>query len=321
MMGEAGNPGVFLSKVHRTMTAPYEVLLYYKYARLEDPDAYAEEHRRFCKDLGLYGRILIAKEGLNGTVSGTKENCAKYRAVLDSDPLTQGIAWKIDPEEGHVFSKLSIKVRDEVVTLELGEEDFNPIDLTATHLNPVKWREAMKEDNVVILDARNDYEWEIGRFEGAVLPDVPSFRDLPKWVRDHRDELEGKKILTYCTGGIRCEKFSGFLLQEGFKEVYQLDGGIVTYGKNEEVKGEGYEGECYVFDKRLSIPVNRTDGAKVVSKCRHCGMPSIRYRNCAWMPCNAQFLLCEDCEDAMGRYCAKVCKEVDLMSRVAVIGI
>jgi|TARA_B110000914_G_scaffold72676_1_gene63679 UPF0176 protein len=321
MMGEAGNPGVFLSKVHRTMTAPYEVLLYYKYARLEDPDAYAEEHRRVCKDLGLYGRILIAKEGLNGTVSGTKENCAKYRAVLDSDPLTQGIAWKIDPEEGHVFSKLSIKVRDEVVTLELGEEDFNPIDLTATHLNPVKWREAMKEDNVVILDARNDYEWEIGRFEGAVLPDVPSFRDLPKWVRDHRDELEGKKILTYCTGGIRCEKFSGFLLQEGFKEVYQLDGGIVTYGKNEEVKGEGYEGECYVFDKRLSIPVNRTDGAKVVSKCRHCGMPSIRYRNCAWMPCNAQFLLCEDCEDAMGRYCAKVCKEVDLMSRVAVIGI
>jgi UPF0176 protein len=321
MMGEAGNPGVFLSKVHRTMTAPYEVLLYYKYARLEDPDAYAEEHRRVCKDLGLYGRILIAKEGLNGTVSGTKENCAKYRAVLDSDPLTQGIAWKIDPEEGHVFSKLSIKVRDEVVTLELGEEDFNPIDLTATHLNPVKWREAMKEDNVVILDARNDYEWEIGRFEGAVLPDVPSFRDLPKWVRDHRDELEGKKILTYCTGGIRCEKFSGFLLQEGFKEVYQLDGGIVTYGKNEEVKGEGYEGECYVFDERLSIPVNRTDGAKVVSKCRHCGMPSIRYRNCAWMPCNAQFLLCEDCEDAMGRYCAKVCKEVDLMSRVAVIGI
>ena len=303
------------------MSAPYEVLLYYKYARLEDPDAYAADHRRLCGDLELRGRILIAKEGINGTVSGTKENCRKYRESLDSDPLMQEIAWKIDPEEGHVFPKLSIKVRDEVVTLELGEEDFNPLDLTATHLKPAEWREAMKEDNVVLLDARNDYEWEIGRFEGALLPDVPSFRDLPKWVRDHREELDGKKILTYCTGGIRCEKFSGFLLQEGFKEVYQLDGGIVSYGKDEEVKGGGYEGECYVFDERLSVPVNRTEGAKVVSSCRHCGMPGVRYRNCAWMPCNAQFLLCEDCEDAMGRYCAKVCKEVDLMSRAAVVGI
>lgn len=303
------------------MSAPYEVLLYYKYVHLDDPEQYAEEHRQLCRELELKGRILIAKEGLNGTVSGTVENCRKYREILDADPLTKEIAWKIDLEEGHVFPKLSIKVRDEVVSLELGAEDFNPVDLTATHLKPAEWREAMQEENVVLLDARNDYEWEIGRFEGAILPEVPSFRDLPKWIRDHRDELEGKKILTYCTGGIRCEKFSGFLLQEGFKDVYQLEGGIVTYGKDEEVKGAGYEGECYVFDERLSVPVNRTEGATVVSDCRHCGVPSIRYRNCAWMPCNAQFLLCEDCENAMGRYCAKVCKEVDLMSRAAMMEI
>ena len=303
------------------MSAPYEVLLYYKYVRLDDPDRYAKEHKELCTDLALRGRILIAKEGLNGTVSGTVENCRKYREAMDADPLTEAIAWKIDPEDGHVFPKLSIKVRDEVVTLELGAEDLHPQDLTATHLNPAEWREAMKEENVVILDARNDYEWEIGRFEGAILPEVPSFKDLPKWVRDHRKELEGKKILTYCTGGIRCEKFSGFLLQEGFEDVYQLDGGIVTYGKDEEVKGEGYEGECYVFDERLSVPVNRTGDAKIVSQCRNCGVPSIRYRNCAWMPCNAQFLLCEDCENASGKYCGKVCKEVDLMSRAAVIGI
>ena len=303
------------------MSAPYEVLLYYKYARFADPDAYADEHRRLCTELGLKGRILIAAEGINGTVSGTVEECAKYRAALDADPLTAGIAWKIDPSEGHVFPKLSVKVREEVVTLELGAEDFHPADLTATHLNPEEWREAMKEENVVLLDARNDYEWEIGRFEGAILPDVPSFRDLPKWVREHRNELAGKKILTYCTGGIRCEKFSGFLLKEGFQDVYQLDGGIVAYGKDDAVKGEGYEGECYVFDERLSVPVNRTEGARVVSQCRHCTVPSIRYRNCCWMPCNRQFLLCQDCEDAMGRYCSRRCKEVDLMSRAAVIGI
>lgn len=302
------------------MSKPYEVLLYYRYFKLDDPEAFAREQRELCRKLGLRGRILIAREGINGTVSGTRANCAKYRAVLDDHPLTRGIAWKIDEEEDHVFPRLSIKVRDEVVTLDLGDEDLHPSDLTATHLKPKEWREAMRGDKVVILDARNDYEWEIGRFEGAILPGVPSFRDLPKWVREHRDELEGKKILTYCTGGIRCEKFSGFLLQEGFEEVYQLDGGIVTYGKDEEVKGEGYEGECYVFDERLSVPVNRTAGAKVVSRCRHCGEPSIRYRNCAWLPCNARILLCESCEEKNGRFCEPRCREIAVMSMAAVIG-
>ena len=292
------------------MSAPFEVLLYYKYCRIADPDAYADEHRKLCCQLGLKGRILIAAEGINGTVSGTAADCKKYRETLDKDPLTAEIAWKIDPSEGHVFPKLSIKVRDEVVTLGLGEEDFSPEELTATHLKPAEWKEAIKEDNIVLIDARNDYEWEVGRFEGAMLPPVASFRDMPKWVRDHRDELEGKKILTYCTGGIRCEKFSGFLLKEGLEDVYQLDGGIVTYGKDPEAKGEGFEGECYVFDERLTVPVNRTEGAKLVSTCVSCGLPSIRYRNCLWQPCNAQFIVCEECEDKSGRYCDPICKEV-----------
>lgn len=320
VVAKAGSSAAKLSDWGCAMTQPYEVLLYYRYFKLDDPDEYAREHRKFCEELGLRGRILIAREGLNGTVSGTRESCARYREVLDADPLTRGIAWKIDEEEGHVFPRLSIKVRDEVVTLELGEDDFNPIDLTATHLKPSEWREAMKEDNVVILDARNDYEWEIGRFEGAILPDVPSFRELPAWVRAHRARLEGKKILTYCTGGIRCEKFSGFLLNEGFEEVYQLDGGIVTYGKDEEVRGEGYEGECYVFDERLSVPINRTGKAKVVSRCRSCGEPTVRYRNCAWLPCNAQILLCQSCEEETGRYCDSRCREIHLVSRAAVVG-
>lgn len=303
------------------MTAPFEVLLYYKYCRICDPEAYAAKHRELCQGLGLRGRILIAEEGVNGTVSGTVESCAEYREAMDGDALTSGIAWKIDPEEGHVFPKLSVKVRSEVVSLDLGEEDFNPIDLTARHLKPEEWRVAMKEEDVVMIDARNDYEWEIGRFEGALLPDVPSFRDLPKWVREHREELEGKKILTYCTGGIRCEKFSGFLLKEGFEDVYQLDGGIVTYGKDEEVRGEGYEGECYVFDTRLSVPVNRTAGASVISKCVNCGKASIRYRNCGWKPCNAQFLICEECEEKEGRYCLEQCREVDVMRVAAEVSV
>lgn len=302
------------------MSAPYEVLLYYKYCRIEDPEHYAKDHRILCKRLNLTGRILIASEGINGTVSGEPADTSEYRRVLDEAPLTAGIAWKIDAEDAHVFPKLSIKVREEVVTLGLGEDDFTPEDLTATHLKPAEWREVMKEDNIVMIDARNDYEWEAGRFKGAMLPDVPSFKDLPKWVRDHRDELEGKKILTYCTGGIRCEKFSGFLLKEGFQDVFQLDGGIVTYGKDAEAQGEGFDGECYVFDERLTVPVNRTDGANVVSKCRICGESSIRYRNCGWNPCNAQFFCCENCEESIGRYCAPVCKEAATLSPIAVTG-
>lgn len=303
------------------MKAPYEVLLYYKYCRIADPEGYAKEHRELCKKLNLTGRILIASEGINGTVSGAVADTEKYRRVLDADPLTADIAWKSDPEYDHVFPKLSIKVREEVVTLGLGEKDFSPEELTATHLKPEEWREAMQEENIVMIDARNDYEWEVGRFEGAMLPEVPSFKDLPKWVREHKEELEGKKILTYCTGGIRCEKFSGFLLKEGFKNVYQLDGGIVTYGKDESVKGEGYEGECYVFDERLTVSVNRTAGAKIISKCRHCGELSIRYRNCSWNPCNAQFLCCENCEERFGLYCEPVCKEAAGFAPVAVTGI
>jgi len=302
------------------MSTPYEVLLYYKYARIPDPEGYAAQHRALCQRLNLKGRILIAEEGINGTLSGLSGDTAEYRKHLDQDPITRGIAWKIDPSDTHVFPKLSIKVRDEVVTLDLGEDDFSPEDLTATHLKPAEWREMMQDENVIMIDARNDYEWEIGRFEGALLPDVPSFRDLPKWVRDHREELEGKKILTYCTGGIRCEKFSGFLLKEGLSEVFQLDGGIVTYGKDEKVKGEGFEGECYVFDERLSVPVNRTPEASVISRCAICQEPSIRYRNCGWKPCNAQFFCCERCEAESGRYCEPICKEAAITGAIAVTG-
>ena len=292
-----------------------QILLYYQYVPLEDPDQYAAEQRELCEKLNLKGRILIAKEGINGTVSGTQAACEIYQAAMTADPRTASMHWKVDEASEHAFPKLSIKVREEVVALGLGEEDFSPIDLTATHLKPQEWREAMKDPDAVLIDARNNYEWEVGRFEGALLPPVQSFKELPKWVREHREELEGKKILTYCTGGIRCEKFSGFLLKEGFQDVFQLDGGIVTYGKDPEVKGEGYEGECYVFDERLTVPVNRTGAATVVSQCCRCGGETLRYRNCSWKPCNKQILLCGDCEEEKGRYCDATCHEAAVVSR------
>ena len=298
---------------------PLLILLYYKYTTIEDPETYAVEHRKLCSDLGLKGRILVAREGLNGTVSGSPEACQKYQEALAADPRTQDVHWKVDEATEHAFPRLMVKTREEVVSLGLGEEDFSPVDLTATHLSPKEWREAMQDPNAVLIDARNDYEWEVGRFENALLPPVKSFKELPKWVRENRDSLEGKKILTYCTGGIRCEKFSGFLLKEGFEDVFQLDGGIVTYGKDPEVKGEGYEGACYVFDERLTVPVNRTESASIVSKCVRCGTETLRYRNCGWKPCNEQILLCEICEEEKGRYCDVTCYEAAIVSRAGLV--
>ncbi len=288
---------------------PYRVLLYYLYVRIDDVPGYTKAHRALCEKLELLGRIIIGDEGINGTVSGTWENTQAYMDAMAADPLTAAMEFKIDEEKGHVFPKLSIKERSEIVTLGLGEEDLHPAELTGKHLSPTEWREAMEDPNAVIIDARNDYEWKMGHFEGALLPDVPNFRDMPQWVRDHREELEGKRILTYCTGGIRCEKFSGFLLQEGFEDVSQLDGGIVTYGKDETVRGDKYLGKCYVFDQRIGVPVNRTEGDTVIATCVNCGQPSDRYANCAWKPCNEQHFCCETCEEPALRCCSDECRE------------
>jgi len=290
--------------------APFQILLYYLYSKIEDPDAYQLAHMELCQRLGLLGRIIVAKEGINGTVSGSADACEAYREALKNDGITKDIVFKIDSAEAHAFPKMSIKVREEIVTLGLEGEDFSPEETTATHLPPQDFREMMDDENVVILDARNDYEWKLGRFENAILPEVESFKDLPKWVRDHKEDLEGKKILTYCTGGIRCEKFSGFLLREGFEDVYQLEGGIVEYGKDEKVRGEKFEGSLYVFDERIGVPVNRTDGARVIAACKHCGDVSDRYVNCVNADCNEQFFCCESCEDENQCCCSESCLQI-----------
>lgn len=295
--------------------APYEVLLYYLYFPVSDPEGYVEEHRTRCQELELRGRILVAREGINGTVSGLRESTRRYEAWMKAQPETGDIVFKRDPADDHVFRKLSIKARTEIVTLGLPEGvDPDPNEVTGQYLSPKEFYEAMQDPNAVILDARNDYESELGRFRNAICPEVEHFRDFPAWIRKHRNELEGKRILTYCTGGIRCEKFSGFLVQEGFKDVSQLEGGIVTYGRDPEVQGRDFEGACYVFDERIGVPVNRANPS-IISVCQHCQTPSERYRNCAFPDCNAQFFCCPDCETSFGKYCNATCKEQHLTNQ------
>ncbi len=252
------------------------------------------------------GRILVAAEGINGTISGTVEQTDQYMEAMRADPRFAATEYKIDEAEGHVFRRISVKARKEIVHLGL-ENDVDPLQRTGKRLSPREFREALKQGDVVVVDARNIYEYEVGHFQGAIRPDVKTFRDFPQWVRETLAPYRDKKILTYCTGGIRCEKFSAFLLQEGFKDVSQLDGGIVTYGKDPEVQGELFDGSCYVFDERASVPVNRTPAATVIGRCRHCDSPCERYVNCANLDCDNQYICCVTCEFATRRSCSEEC--------------
>lgn len=284
----------------------YRVLLYYKYVTIEHPEAFSKHHLKACRELGLKGRILVAKEGINGTVSGTVEQTNAYIDMMKNDKRFSDMVFKIDETNGHAFKKMHVRPRKEIVTLKL-EDDLNPNEITGKYLEPKAFFEAMQAEDTVVIDARNDYEYDIGHFRGAIRPDVEAFRDLPDWIREHKDELSGKKILTYCTGGIRCEKFSGWLVREGFEDVSQLHGGIVTYGKDPEVQGELWDGQCYVFDERISVPINQKEHT-IVGKDHFTGEPCERYVNCANPDCDKRFMATEENEHKYLRSCSDECR-------------
>jgi UPF0176 protein len=288
------------------MNQEYRVLLYYKYVTIENPEEVTEEHLQFCKDLGLKGRIIIAKEGINGTVSGTAQQTDAYMKYMNEHPLFSGTIFKIDEASEHAFKKMKVRCRSELVTLRL-ENDIDPRVQTGKHLKPKEFFEAMQREDTVVIDARNDYEYDLGHFRGAVRPDILNFRDLPQWIKENKEQFDGKKVLTYCTGGIRCEKFSGWLLDEGFEDVSQLEGGIVTYGKDPEVQGDLWDGQLYVFDERISVPVNRKEKI-VVGKDYYSGEPCERYVNCANPECNRKILCSEENEHKHLRSCSHECR-------------
>ncbi|MBM7587019.1 UPF0176 protein [Bacillus pakistanensis] len=284
----------------------YRVLLYYKYVTIENPEEFTAQHKEFCDSLGLKGRILIASEGINGTVSGTVEQTSQYMDTMKKDPRFEDMVYKIDEANEHAFPKMKVRHRPELVTLRL-EDDVNPNKTTGEYLDPKEFYKRLQDEDTVVLDARNDYEYDLGHFRGAIKPDIENFRDLPQWVRENKEILEGKKIITYCTGGIRCEKFSGWLVKEGFEDVGQLHGGIVTYGKDPEVQGELWDGQLYVFDERIGVPVNQKEHV-VVGKDYFSGEPCERYVNCANPFCNKKILCSEENEHKYLRSCSHECR-------------
>ena len=279
----------------------YQVLLYYCYSSITDPDAFRDEHHRLCLALNLRGRIIVASEGLNGTVSGTSENCAAYMAAVKADPRFVALEFKVDEVEGHTFQKLHVRVKPEIVHSSL--RHVRPHEKTGQHLSPAEFKALKDRADVVVVDVRSDYEYNLGRFKNAVTLDIENFRDFPDRV-ERLKEFKDKKILTYCTGGVKCEKASAFLLEQGFENVYQLHGGIIKYGI--EAGGEDFDGQCYVFDNRVAVDVNRVNPT-VISRCHYCQQPSARLIDCANPHCNAHFPLCEACGNALQGGCSETC--------------
>lgn len=283
----------------------YRVLLYYHYVNIEYPQEIRERQRELCQSLNLKGRIIIANEGINGTLSGTIEETEAYQKAMANDPLFANMPFKIDVYGQHAFKKLSVKVKPELVNLSL-EHDVDPLSVTGKHLKPKDFLEAMEAEDTIVIDARNDYEYDLGHFRGAVRPEIKNFRDLPDWIRENKAKFQDKKILTYCTGGVRCEKFSGWLIQEGFEDVSQLDGGIAMYGVDEATRGKHWDGLMYVFDERISVPINHHEHT-IIGIDYFDGTPSERYVNCANPSCNRQMLCSEENEHRYMRSCSHTC--------------
>ncbi len=290
------------------MSDPYQVLLYYLYNPIEEPDEFAKRQTDFCNEHDLRGRIIIAEEGINGTVSGTKDSTEAYIKETLELLGSSEMEFKIDPNDGHAFEKLSVKVRSEIVSLHLPkEQDIDPEEITGERLSPEQFLAEMENEDVLLFDGRNKYESDLGRFKGAICPPVDNFRDFPEWIRENFSDAKDKRILSYCTGGIRCEKLSGFLIKEGFNSVAQLHGGIINYGKDSLVKGKNFDGQCYVFDQRIGVEVNSSN-PEVIAVCRHCEISTQRYKNCSYKPCNLQIFICEKCESEEGRFCDENCQ-------------
>lgn len=284
-----------------------KILLYYKFAPVADPEAVRLWQATLCEKLGLKGRILIAPHGINGTVGGEVESLKAYAKQTRSYEAFKGMTFKWSEGGRDDFPRLSVKVRPEIVTFGVPgriKVDEQGIVGGGKRLKPKQVHKLVAErgDEVVFFDGRNAYEAAVGKFKDAVIADVRHTRDFPDELKDPKyDSLKDRPVVTYCTGGIRCEVLSMLMKEEGFKEVYQIDGGIVKYG--EEYGDEGlWQGSLYVFDDRMGTKFS--DAAEDIGRCGHCGGLTSNYENCADKSCNDLILVCTTCASSR-KHCVR----------------
>ena len=278
------------------------VASFYNYVEIGEPLKFRDEQLELCQSLGLKGRILIGKEGINGSVCGKKENVEKYKESLRKNPLFSNIDFKEQEAKKQAFSRLYISVRKEIVHFGADVDLRN----TAQFLEPKELKEWLdSNEDIVLADMRNNYESKIGKFRNAVTLNIRNFRDLPNAVEDIKS-LKDKKIVAYCTGGIRCEKGSAFLKENGFSDVYQLKGGILKFG--EKYPDTYWEGKCFVFDERIAIDINKNKNDSI-AECELCSKKADNYINCHNLDCDKLFSCCNDCKINFNASCSEECSK------------
>jgi len=283
-------------------------LSFYRYVIIPEIEAFRDSLYIRLSELNVFGRIYVAREGINAQLSVPEHHWDDFLKVLEADPFLKQMQLKIAVEDnGKSFYKLIVRIRKKIVADGLDDHSFDVTNV-GKHLDAKEFNRAMEEDNAIVVDMRNHYESEVGHFSNALCPDVDTFRDaLPATLNLLKDKKDSK-LLLYCTGGIRCEKASAYFRHHGFKDVNQLYGGIIAYAhqvKNENLESK-FKGKNFVFDERLGERI----GEEVISECHQCGHPSDRHVNCSNNDCHLLFIQCESCGEQMKGCCTPQCMDM-----------
>ncbi len=283
---------------------PFLVLAYYHIGPIAAPHLEVARHKEFFMGKDVKSRIYISEQGINGQMSASRESAIEYMEWMHKDERFSGLVFKIHGAHEQAFPKTAVRYRKQLVAMDCD------VDLTrrGRHVPPSEWKQMLeeKDGDTVLIDVRNSYEWKIGHFEGAELPACETFRQFPDYARSLKESRDPKrtKVMMYCTGGIRCEFYSALMKEEGFENVFQLEGGVIEYGLQEGNKH--WKGKLFVFDDRLAVPISE-DAAEPIGKCLHCKTPIDVYYNCANMDCNELFVSCPVCYPAFKGCCSESC--------------
>lgn len=291
---------------------PRITLSFYQYAHILNPPFFRDHlYARLSKE-GVFGRIYVASEGVNGQISVPQSRHEGFCTALDEIDFLRGIRLNYAIEDnGKSFYKLIIKVRNKIVADGLDDHTFD-VTRKGTHLSASAFNELVARPETIVVDMRNHYESEVGHFEGALLPEAATFREALPEVRDLLADKKDRPIVMYCTGGIRCEKASAWMKHNGFRQVYQLDGGIIEYARQVREQGlpNRFVGKNFVFDERLGERIS----GQVIARCHQCGAPCDTHVNCANDACHLLFIQCPDCAAAWEKCCSEKCRDFHRLS-------
>ena len=281
---------------------------FYQYANLGNPQLFRDHLYLHLEQLGVFGRLYVANEGINAQISLPTANLDAFRATLNDIIFLKDIRLNIAvDDDGKSFYKLKILVKKKILADGLNDETFD-VTKKGKHVSAEEFNQLHDDENTIVVDMRNHYETEVGHFEKAVTPDVDTFRDSLPIIEEMLDPHRDKKLLMYCTGGIRCEKASAYFKHKGFENVYQLEGGIIKYAQDIKAKGleNKFRGKNFIFDERLGERISE----EIISNCHQCGKPCDTHTNCKNEACNLLFLQCETCDSTHDGCCSNECQDI-----------